>query len=188
MVRSIFPSRSANNLIGRLDERPPVGHDERGPALQPGNEALDQERLGLRVERRTRFVQQDEVRTGEHGPRDGDPLPLTGRELLAALPDDRGKTFRKIRDEVVERREAGRLGDFGVLGRGPPVTDVLADRRVPEERLLLHDRNPAPELGKTKLPDVGAGPGDPAPVRIEAPQDQIRERGLPHPARPPPAR
>ena len=91
-------------MIGRFDERAPVGHHERGPALQPGNEALDQECLRLRVERRARLIQQDESRIGENRARDGDPLPLAGRELLAALPDDGGKAFRKIRDETVERR------------------------------------------------------------------------------------
>src|SRR2546422_987494 len=60
--------------------------------------------LGLVIERRRRFVEDQDGRVAVERARDGDPLALAAREPDAAFPDAGIKSLRQRRQERVEAR------------------------------------------------------------------------------------
>src|SRR5690606_18422878 len=94
------------------------------------------------IQRPERLVQEEDPRLHRKGPRERDPLPLSAGELM-----------RVAGSETVELHQGEKLMDptldLGVGGsRGPrtdpePEGDVLEDRHVPEEGVVLKDESHA---------------------------------------------
>jgi len=78
--------------------------------------------LGLRVDARSRLVENQDARIDEERARDADPLPLAARESLSTFADETVVPVRKTQDELVRPRGA-RGGD-----------DLLARRAGPSDR------------------------------------------------------
>ena len=77
------------NLIGALDGREPVrDHERRASAPERLQPVLD-EPLAFAIEARGRLVEDQDLRIGEDGARDGDALALAARQPHPALADDR---------------------------------------------------------------------------------------------------
>ena len=57
--------------------------------------------FGLGIQRAGRLVQNQDRRVAQHGPRDGEALPLAARHAHAALPDHRVVALRHLLDELV---------------------------------------------------------------------------------------
>src|ERR1700733_8017147 len=73
------------DFVGLGHRRQPVGYDDRGAALAERAQRLLDRLLGLRIERRGRFVEQDDRRVLEEGAGDGDALALAAGKLRAVL-------------------------------------------------------------------------------------------------------
>ncbi len=118
------------------DEGGAVGH-------QPLHRALDQ-LLTLRVEITGRFVQNQDLRRGQHGACDRQPLPLASGKLDAPLTDQGVVTLGQTADEIVRVRGAGGLFDLRLGRFGAAVGDVVLDGAIEQKRLLLYDAEQLP--------------------------------------------
>ena len=71
----------------RLDNRVQAMRNDKGrPSFTQAADGVVHLALGFAVERGCRLVEQDQPRILEHGSRNGDALPLSGRELRADSP------------------------------------------------------------------------------------------------------
>ncbi len=166
------PIRAAHN-------REPVADDQRGASAHQALQRLLDDPLRFRLDGGGRLVQDEDLRVGEEGARDADPLPLPAGEPHAAFPDLRLPAVRKLfLDELERVRRGRRLAR--VLERGVPagVPDVLQHRPAEEERLLEHHPDVPPQAllrHGADLPPVHAHPALP---RVPEAGDQVDERAL----------
>ena len=114
-----------------------VGHvDERDPDLLLDRLELDLHLLAeLEVERPERLVEEQDARSIDERACERDPLPLAARQLARLAPLVALEAHHPQR--VGDAGEAFRLGD---LPDDQPVGDVVTDRHVREERVVLEDR------------------------------------------------
>ena len=115
-----------------LDDRAPVEHDDL-VGTDDGREAMRDHQsravlrnpiervldflFGLAVERRGRFVEQQDGRALENGPRDGDALLLAAGGLYASM-------WNRQREAEEAREKLARVADDGrAPNRNPPVID-----------------------------------------------------------------
>ena len=112
----------------------------------------------LEVERAERLVEQQHLRAVDDRAGERDALALAAGELrrLAVL-------VRREPDEL--ERLGGAAAALGLLDLGDlePVLDVLADRHVREQRVVLEDRVDVARVGRQRA-DVGAAQLDRALV------------------------
>ena len=118
----------------------PMRDDERRAPFAQFGDRLLHVALGFGVERRGRFVEQDDRRVFDQRPRYGDALALAAGQLHAVLADRRVVTGGKVKDEFVRVRRFGGGDDLRFAGAEPAERDVLADRAAEQ----LND-----------LPDIG---------------------------------
>ena len=112
--------------------------------------------LGLRVHRGRRFVEDEDARVLEHGARDGDALPLAAGQVLVAEADHRLVAVGVFDDEIVRRRDFGRVDDLLVGRVGARVADVFHNRAAEQVGLLRDDGNHPVQRGEGQLPQVDA--------------------------------
>ena len=101
-----------DDLIGVLDGREPVRHDQHradGPHLF--KRPLDQD-LSLGVDVRRRLVEDQDLRPVQDRAREREQLPLSLREVLAALDDLRLVLVGQFLDEGIGADVAARLDDL----------------------------------------------------------------------------
>ena len=137
----------------RLDELPAV-EDEDAVGVHHGVEAVGdgddrailpdaleravEGRLGRRVERARRLVEQEQLGVAHQRPGDAHALALAAREPPPALAHERLVALGERQDPLVDLRGLRGGFDFGVGGIEAAVADVLADREVEEEAVLQH--------------------------------------------------
>ena len=137
-----------DDQVGAADRREPVRDDERRPSREePAQAALDAP-LGADVDRRGRFVEDEDPRIGEQRARERDELALAEREPEAALADLRVVPVRQLGDERVRADGRRRRLDLRTRGVGPSERDVVGDRAREQEALLRDD----PELAAERRP------------------------------------
>ncbi len=125
-----------------------VGDEQRGQ-VEPAEELLElRAHLGLRVrvERRERLVQEEHLRLPRERAREGDALALASREAAGALVGEVGEP------EALEQ-----LGGSALAAE----LDVVPDRQVREERVLLEHEAHAPLLGPAIDSPTAVEPGLP---------------------------
>ena len=91
------------------------------------------------IERRGRLIEQQNWCVLQKRARNADALALSGRQLDAAVANDRRKPFGQIIDEIPA---IGRLDGVEHIGIGrirPAVADVLHDRSMKQRDVLRHD-------------------------------------------------
>src|SRR5262249_26853636 len=81
--------------IGQRQRGEPLRGEEDGTAAHRLTQARDDPRLGPRVYRRQRVVENEHGRVGEQRAGERDPLALTSREVDAALADERVPPVRQ---------------------------------------------------------------------------------------------
>ena len=89
LVPALFDQAAAvehQDLIGVHYRRQPVRDDQLRPALTRHGEVAHDLGLGRAVERRCGFIEDEDPRVLEIGPRDRQPLPLAARELQPRSP------------------------------------------------------------------------------------------------------
>jgi hypothetical protein len=133
-------------------------------------------RLG--VQRRCRFVQDQDRGVLQECPRDAKPLTLPTRQQHAALPDHGVVTVRQVPDEPVAVGVAS-CGYHFLVGRiRPAVADVFHDRPVEQGDFLRHDGNPRAQTVLTDIRDPLTIDEDAAVLGVVQTLDQTDQRGL----------
>src|SRR5215207_2196292 len=116
-----------------------VGDDEGGVSFCQDPPALLDGGGGLGVESGLGLVQDQNRGVPEHGPRDGDALPLSTAQTLTALGEHGVVAFWQLPDKIVSPRELCYGLDLFSTRPWPPVGDVLGDRRPEEQGVLRHE-------------------------------------------------
>src|ERR1700676_820881 len=123
------------NAIGVHDSGKSVRDDQRRTPLAQFREGLLHMPLGLRIERRSRLVEQDDRDILDQRARDGDALALAAGKLQAVLADRRIVAGREAHDEIVRMCGGGGSDDLRLAGVELAERDVLADRAAKQ----MHD-------------------------------------------------
>ena len=106
-----------DDLVGERDRREAVGDDDRRPAAHRLAQAVADLRLGRRVDRRGRVVEDQDARVDDERARDRDALALAARERDPALADHGVVALRQPLDELVRLREPRRALDLARRSR-----------------------------------------------------------------------
>ena len=113
-------------------------HDEARAAAQQRDESVLQARLGERVDRARRLVENHKPRIGDQRARETHDLPLADGQARAVLAHLGVQTLRQ-RLEQIEDVELRRRGAHVGLGRvGFREADIFEHRAAEEKILLLH--------------------------------------------------
>ena len=124
------------------------------PRSRRGEALLDQP-LALAVEVAGGLVEDEDPGVGQHGAGDGQALALAAAEPHAALADQGVVAVGQAVDELGGVGGLGGVGDRASGGPAVAVGDVLGDRAVEEEDVLLDDpQQPAVALD-LDLAEVG---------------------------------
>ena len=129
------------DAVDPLHGREPVGDDDRRAAAHRGLERRLHGALAFGVERRGRFVEQQQRRILEDRARDGEPLALAAGQAQPALADLGSVALRQAQDELLDVRGARRGQRFVLAGVRAAVEDVVEHRAGEDHRLLRHDRD-----------------------------------------------
>ena len=152
--------------------------DEGRPARRETLEPLQDQGLGLRVQRRGRLVQDQDRRVAHERAGDGDSLLFTLGERDALLAHDRVVAIRQRHDRVVDAGQARGRHDLVEPGVRPAERDVVADaERQHERRLQDHGDLPA-ERRQPVLAHVHAVDEDPASGRVVEARKQAEQGRL----------
>ena len=117
------------DVIGFKDRREPMCDDKRRTADHKVIECCLHDLLALRIECRSRFVENQDTRIFENRTRDRDALPLSPRQIQPALTDSRVIALRELVNKSIRICRFRRRLDF-LIGRiKAAVADVLPHRR-----------------------------------------------------------
>ena len=155
-----------------------VRQDERRAALhQPVERFLDH-RLVLGIDGGQGLVEHQDRRVAQQRAGDGHPLALAAGELDALFADDGRVALRQALDEVVNVGGPGRVLHLLARGARPAEADILLDRAVEQERVLVHDRDQRADLRKGQRAQIVAAQQDAALIGIVEAQQQAHDRRL----------
>jgi hypothetical protein len=152
-------------------------HDRRAPLHQAVERRLHQG-LALGVERRGRFVKQEQRRVTQDCARDSYALALSTGERDATLADQRGETLGKPPYKVCDQRKVGGTLDLCVACIRPAKSDVVRDRSGEHHHVLRHDRDVAPEIGRIEGANVDPVASDTSVRWIVEAQQQMEDGTL----------
>jgi len=131
--------RDVQDAVAVLHRRQTVRDDERGAALQQLVQASLQQTLRLGIDRRRRFVEDQDARVGEQRAGERDELALALGQLRAAFVHFGHIALLELADELVRAYGLGRRDDFFFRGVELAVTDVVQDRAGEDEAVLQHN-------------------------------------------------
>ena len=155
-----------------------VGNGNGGATLHQVVQRLLNFFFRLGIHSRSGFVEDQDARIDQQGPRNTDALALTAREPLAAFAHQRVVAMRQAQDEFVRMGGARSRHDFGARGLGFSVGDVLGNGAKEQKRLLQHQADVAPVVGHRKTADVGAIERNGPFGHVIKAADQIHQRAL----------
>ena len=154
-----------------------MGHDQAGRVGQHAAQRLLDQLLGVHVERGERVVEDEHARLREHGPRQGETLPLAAGQGHALLADAGVEAPRQVEGEV-GLGDRQRLADLGLRGVGAAEGEVLAGAHREQRRLLERGGDQRAELLEREVADVDPVEGDPAARDVVEPGHQRGEDRL----------
>ena len=134
--------------------------------------------LAFGVERRGRFVEQQQRRIAQDRARDRDPLPLSARERNAALANLRFHSCRQRRDKRSGMRVLGCARDLGVGRIRPAEANIVAHRACEHHAVLRHQRNPRPQLRRIEIGKPHTVKCDASGYGIVEAQQQMKDRAF----------
>ncbi len=102
--------------------------------------------LGLCIDGRGGFVENQDSRIGEQSSGYGYPLTLAPGERLASLANERIIAIGQFQNKVVGFGGPGRSDDLISCGVGATISDVLSDRSEEQKGFLENDPNVATVL------------------------------------------
>src|SRR5437899_3164734 len=99
------------------------------------------DRFGVTVEARRRFVQHEDRSSFEHRARDRNPLSLSSAKTHPAISDTRFEALRATPDEIAAMGLLGSSLHFLASRRGTAVTNIFQDGIVEKKSILSHERH-----------------------------------------------
>ena len=173
-----FAVRQHDDVVRVLDGGQAVRHDQHGAdGAHLFQRVLNQD-LGFGVDVGGRLVKDHHAGLVQDGAGKAEQLPLTGREVVAALPHFLVQTVVELVDEVVGVDIAADLQDLIVRDALFPQDDVAADGAREEEHILQHLAEVTAERGDLDLPDVDAVNEDLALLELVVPADERKDGAL----------
>ena len=148
------------------------------PPLAPLGEVLHHAQLGLGVERGGGLVEDQDRSVLQHRAGDGEALALAGRELRAALAQQRVEAVLLALDELVGAGDPRGLAHRLVVGLGHRVADVLADGGAEQQVLLQRHGDLRPQALHLEVAQVALVDLDRPRLRLEQAQQQRHQGGL----------
>ena len=133
-----------------------MGDDDGRPADHQPFQCLLNQQLGLGVDGRGRLVEDQNGCILQHGPRDGESLPLAAGELHAPLADQRVISLGKLLDELLGVGDPRRLDHLAIGRSGAAEPDILADGAVEQEDILKNDADLSAEALQREVAQVDA--------------------------------
>ncbi len=152
--------------------------DQRRAALHQPVQRFLNHGLVLGIDGGERLVEHQNRRVPQESAGDGETLALAARELDAFLADHGLVALRQAQNELVDVGGACGVLHFRLRCAGLAEPDVLLDRAVEQERVLVHHRDQGADLGKGQRPQVVAAQQDAALVGIVEAQQQAYDRRL----------
>ena len=123
------------------------------------------------------FVQQQQRRVFQHGPRNGDALALAARQAHAAFAQKGLVALGQCLDETIGKRRLCSGVNLCVGGLWLAVADVLHGVGRENDRVLWHDANALAQAGQSQRVDGHAIQQDTASIhrdiRVVKPQQQL---------------
>ena len=165
--------------IGIADGRQAMRDDERRAPLAERGHRLLQQQLGAGVDRRRRLVEDQHRRAGDERARDGDELPLSGRDVGGVFVEHGVVALGQRVHELVDARGDSGLGDLVVGGALAAVADVVADGTGEQPRVLQHHAGAGAHVVAAEVGDVLTVEQDATAVELVEPHDEVDQRGLP---------
>ena len=139
----------------------PVRHDDRRAVPHDRHVTIEHLPGCRRVERGRGLVEHEHGRLGEEGAGDGDPLSLARRQRPAPLAHRRVIAVRQTVHKRGEARGANRRRQL-VIGRlGSRVPQVLGERGMKDEGLLVDECDVSPDVLERQVPQIVAVEQDP---------------------------
>ena len=111
---------------------------KRSAALHQVTQAFLDHALGLGIQVRRGFIQDQNPRIGQDCARDGNALALAAGKLHAALADDGFVLFFEAFGEFVDTRDPASFQNLLLGGMRPGESDVLPNGSVEQKRFLQH--------------------------------------------------
>ena len=140
---------------------------------------LAERRFALVVQRACRLVQNDQARPPQQHARQHDALPFAAGKPNPPVAQLRVQSLRQLRDELPRHRRLQSGNQRFVRRAGMEPRQILAHRRVQNQRILRHiSRLPAPRT-KSFLRQRLAVHENLALLRKQKAQQQIDRRRLP---------
>ena len=141
-----------------------MGDDEGCTFCHKVLERFLHEFLGLGIERRGRFIEDEDRRVLEDSPRDREPLTLTTGETASSVTDDRFIPFGHVDDELMGIGDTRGLLDRLLpghtvrrrLGGIDTKSDVVIDRIVEEHGFLSDDTHEGAQVVGRETTDIDA--------------------------------
>ena len=166
------------NEVGILHGRDALGDDDLRRLGDIGAEALADQRVGARVDRGGRVVEDQNLRLFEKRPGDAETLLLSAGDVRAALLDIGVIPVGEGADEFVRLREPARLDHLVVGGVFVAPAQVILDRAGKQHILLQHDADRAAQRLKVVFAHISAADLDAALAHIVKARDELHEGRL----------
>ena len=123
-----------------------MGDQQQRAPGRGGQEIPQQRRAHTGIEMGRGLVEDQQLRIGEQGPGQGQPLALAAGQRGAVRADRRVPAERQRSDPVQQLDPGGGLGELLVGGRGPGQPEVFPQRRVEDMRILRAATDPGPDV------------------------------------------
>ena len=167
------------NAVGALDRRQPVRDDDRRAPFHHAGQRVAHAKLGLGIDARSGFVQNQEARIVRQRAGEADELLLPGGQRAAALADGLLEAIRQRVDEVHQVHLLGRRLDL--LARDACRCRAgYCPRCVPVNRYGSCSTTPKlpAQLQRIDVADIHAADANAALLNVVEAQQQADERGL----------
>src|SRR5213592_2578720 len=170
--------RPALGNLPFFKEDDPAGASHRGKAVRDDqgrflpNESFDclqEELLGLGVERAGRLVHNQNGSVLQNRPRNRQTLPLAGGEGSSSLTQYCLIALRQPDNEFFGSRGAGCRFDFRQSRAGTAISNIFRDRKREQKWLLQYQAHIAPQTLQSDIASIAAIDEHSALPRIEEP-------------------
>ena len=180
---SDLPRLQHHDLVHLVQPAQFVGNEQGGPALGDVQQVGGESGPGLRVQVGRRLVQDQQVRRGEQGPGQREPLAFPAGYRAAAGPGRGIPAPRERLDPGQQPRLPGGLGQFAVGGGRARQPEVLPDAGIEDMRVLRAAADQRAHVVGPVGAQVVAAQRGAAAGQVAEPEQDRGDRGLPRPAR-----
>ena len=163
---------------GVAESRQAVRYRERRAVSRQASQRFLNVVLRLRVERRGRLIEDQDLRVVQQRARYRYTLALSARKRVSFLSDNGIVSVGEFNDKSVRARRFRRRNDRLARRAGRRIGDIVVDRSVEEERLLQNDAHLRAQRVLRQIAQVDAVDRDLAPAGIVKTHEKVDHRRL----------